>query len=49
MIVWVLLVALLSDTGLEKRIRSAVVTVALVASVMSGDKLQMLSLLQLAI
>lgn len=42
-----LLIVMLSDAGLEKRIRSAVVTVSLVAAFLNGDKLQVLSLLQI--
>lgn len=41
-----LLIVMLADTDLQKRIRSAVVTVALVASVAGGDWAQALSLLQ---
>ena len=46
MMVCVLLIALLSDAGLEKRIRSVAVTVALVASVAGGDFAQVPLLLQ---
>lgn len=42
----VLLIVMLADTDLQKRIRSAVVTVALVASVIGGDFAQVPLLLQ---
>lgn len=45
--VWLLmLVVVLSDPGLEKRLRSATLTVALVAAVANGDPGLALSLLQ---